>query len=175
MANGQYNPSTGLTGPCNFAANTLINTANCNGASIGGYTCYNTGGITQNRPIWSSNYNGLQSQLTRNAGHLSQFGLVYTWSHAFNYQDNGAGSGSAALSFAYPAYYYLNKGNAGYDRTNNLQFWGIYHLPFGAGQSYLNHGIASAILGGLQLNGQVSHVSGAPFSVSPSNHQQFQR
>jgi hypothetical protein len=169
MPNGQYNPSSGLSGSCNFAANTLINTANCKASSPGGYTCYNTGGITMNRPIWSSNYNGLQAQLTRNAGRLAQFGLVYTWSHAFNYQDNGAGSGSTGTTFSFPDYFKFNRATASYDRTNNLQFWGIYHLPFGAGHEYLNHGIASAILGGFQLNGQVSHISGAPFSVSPAS------
>jgi hypothetical protein len=167
MANGMYSPASGLSGLCNFAANELINQAHCNAAT--GYTCYNTGGITMNRPIWSANYNGLQSQLTRNAGRLAQVGLVYTWSHAFNYQDNGAGSGSTGTSFSYPAYFKLNRATASYDRTNNLQFWGIYHLPFGAGQALWNHGIMSAIFGGFQLNGQISHTSGAPFSVSPTS------
>ena len=172
MANGFYNPSAGYgSGACNFQANTLINTAHCAGATSA--TCYNTGGITMNRPIWSSNYNGLQSQLTRNAGRLAQFGLIYTWSHAFDYQDNGAGSGSAANAFSYPAYFKLNRASAGYDRTNNLQFYTIYHLPFGAGQNYFTHGVAGAILGGFQLNGQVSHTSGAPFSVSPANSNGF--
>jgi hypothetical protein len=170
LPTGQYNPSSGLTGSCNFAANELINTAHCNATSVGGYTCYNTGGITQNRPIWSSNYNGLQSQLTRNAGRLAQFGIVYTWSHAFDYQDNGAGSGSTGTAFSFPDYFKLNRATASYDRTNNFQFWSIYHLPFGAGHDYLNHGIASAILGGFQLNGQISHISGGPFSVSPSSN-----
>ena len=32
-----------------------------------------------------------------------------------------------------------------------------------------NHGLASAILGGYQLNGQLSHYSGEPFSVTASN------
>jgi Carboxypeptidase regulatory-like domain/TonB dependent receptor len=167
MANGQYNPASGLTGTCNFAANEIINQQHCNATT--GYTCYNTGGITMNRPIWSSNYNGLQSQLTRNAGRLAQFGLIYTWSHAFNYQDNGAGSGSTGTSFSYPAYFKLNRATATYDRTNNLQFWSIYHLPFGAGHDFLNHGFAGAIFGGFQLNGQISHTSGAPFSVSPTS------
>ena len=167
MANGQYNPSSGLSGACNFAANEIINLAHCNQAS--GYTCYNTGGITMNEPLFSSNYNALQSQLTRNAGRLAQFGLVYTWSHAFDFEDNGAGSGSAGTAFSYPAYYSLNRATASYDRTNNLQFWGIYTLPFGANQAMLTHGIAGAIFGGFQLNGQLSHTSGAPFSVSPSS------
>jgi hypothetical protein len=167
MANGQYSPGSGLTGPCNFAANEIINQEHCN--STTGYTCYNTGGITMNEPIFSANYNALQSQLTRNAGRLAQVGVVYTWSHAINFADNGAGSGSTGPSFNYPAYFSLNRATASYDRTNNLQIWTIYHLPFGSGHDYLNHGVVGAIAGGWQLNGQLSHVSGAPFSVSPSS------
>jgi hypothetical protein len=169
MADGQYNPSAGLTGACNFNANTLINQQHCNASSVGGYLCYNTGGITMAQPSQSATYNGLQTQLSRNAGRLAQFGLIYTWSHAIDYEDNGAGSGSEGVKFSYPGYFSLNRGNAGYDRTNNLQFWTIYHLPFGHDQKFVNHGIASAIVGGLQLNAQISHVSGDPFSVSPSS------
>jgi hypothetical protein len=183
MANLQYNPSTGLTGSCSSQANALVNTnAGCNAASTSivngvttntGFLCYNTGGITMNQPLFSANYNGLQGQLTRNAGRLAQFGLIYTWSHAFDYDDNGAGTGSGGVAFSYPAYFKMNRATASYDRTNNLQFWFIYHVPFGAGQSLLNHGIAGAILGGFQLNGQISHISGGPFSVSPSSSSGF--
>jgi hypothetical protein len=172
MANGLYNPSTGLTGTCNFAANELINTnAGCN--STTGYTCYNTGGITMNQPLFSATYNALQTQLTRNAGRLAQFGLIYTWSHAFDYDDNGAGTGSNGTAFSYPVYFKMNRATASYDRTNNLQFWTIYHLPFGAGQTFVNHGIAAAVFGGFQFNGQISHISGGPFSVSPSSSTGF--
>jgi hypothetical protein len=167
MANGQYSPGSGLTGACSFAANQLINQQHCNATT--GYTCYNTGGITMNEPIFSAGYNALQTQLTRNAGRLAQVGVVYTWSHAINYADNGAGSGSTGPSFNYPAYFKLNRATAAYDRTNNLQVWTIYHLPFGRGQTFASHGIASALFGGFQLNGQLSHVSGAPFSVSPTS------
>jgi hypothetical protein len=173
MANGQYNPSSPFythplgSNPCSFNANQTINLVNC--ASAASATCYNTGGITMNEPLMSANYNGLQSQLTRNAGRLAQFGLVYTWSHAFNFEDNGAGSGSGGLPITYPAYFALDRATATYDRTNNLQFWGIYRVPLGAGHDHLNHGIASAIFSGFQLNGQLGHVSGAPFSVSPAS------
>ena len=172
MANGQYNPSTPYftnplgKNPCNFAANETINLEHC--ASATSATCYNTGGITMNQPIFSANYNGMQAQLTRIAGHSGQFGLIYTWSKAMDDEDNGAGSGSAGTAFSYPAYFYMNRGLASYDRKNNVQFWGIYNLPFGAGQPWVNHGVAAAILGGFQLNGQFSHISGVPFSVSPS-------
>jgi hypothetical protein len=172
MANGQYNPSSPYythalgSNPCNFAANEIINLAHC--ASGSSAICYNTGGITMNAPLFSANYNGMQAQLTRNAGRLSQWGLVYTWSKAMNDEDNGAGSGSNGTAFSYPQYFYRNRGLASYDRKNNLQFWGIYTLPFGNGQRWASQGIAAAILGGFQLNGQLSHISGTPFSVTPS-------
>lgn len=161
MPNGQLNPTFG-TGACpgGFAINQAINMAHCKGTA-----CYNTGGINMSVPMFSSNYNGLQAQLTRNAGRVAQFGLVYTWSHAFDYVDNGAGSGASGVAFSYPAYFKLNRATAGYDRTNNMQFWWIYHLPFGRDQKLANSGWESAILGGFQLNGQISHISGAPFSV----------
>lgn len=62
----------------------------------------------------------------------------------------------------------MKRGLASYDRKNNMQFWGIYNLPFGPGQPWVNHGVAAATLGGFQLNGQFSHISGVPFSVMPS-------
>jgi hypothetical protein len=161
MPNGQLNPSFG-TGACpgGFAINQLINQQHCHATA-----CYNTGGINMSVPLFSSNYNGLQAQLTRIAGRVAQFGLVYTWAHGFDYVDNGAGSGASGVAFSDPAYFKLNRATAGYDRTNNLQFWWIYHLPFGNNQKWANSGLTSAIFGGFQLNGQVSHVSGAPFSV----------
>ena len=64
MANGQWNPSTGLTGPCSFQVNTIFSQTLCNGTS----NCYNSGGITIGGPIFSSMYGAMQSQLTRNVG-----------------------------------------------------------------------------------------------------------
>lgn len=167
MANGYYNPSTGLTGKCSFAANEIINRQWCTGANL---TCYNTGGIGYVEPLFSADYNALQSQLTYNGGRQAQLGVVYTYSHAIDLEDNGAGSGSGGLAWNYPAYYGLNRGNAGYDETNNLQIWGIYNLPFGRGHAWASSGVGSAILGGWQLNGQFSHVSGTPFTVSANSN-----
>ena len=162
MANGQYNPSTGLTGSCSFQDNTLFSQRFCGGTS----NCYNSGGVNISGPIFSSMYEGMQSQLTRNAGRNSTFGVVYTWSHAFDYDDNGAGTGSGGTTFNYPGYYYLNKGNASYDRKHNVQVYGVYKLPFGYGQRFASQGLVGQLVGGFQLNGQFSHISGAPFSVS---------
>ncbi len=166
MANGQYNPSTGLTGACSFQVNTIFSQTFCNGLS----NCYNSGGVTVNAPIFSSSYNAMQSQLSRNAGRNATLGVVYTYSHAIDFEDNGAGSGSQGTVFNYPTMYSLNKGTAGYDEKHNLQIYGIYSLPFGPGQAYVNHGFLGQILGGFQLNGQISHYSGFPFSVSANSN-----
>jgi len=166
MANGQYNPSTGLTGACSFQDNTIFSQIFCGGTS----NCYNSGGVNVSGPIFSSMYEGMQTQLTRNTGKNVSFGVVYTWSHAFSYEDNGAGSGSSGTTFNYPAYYRLNKASANYDRKDNLQIWGIYKLPFGYGQAIASHGLLAEIVGGFQLNGQFSHISGAPFSVSSNSN-----
>ena len=170
MPNGQYNPSTGLTGACSFQANTIINQMHCTPTGVGGLVCYNTGGITMSEPLFSSSYNALQSQLTHNAGKNVSLGLVYTYSHAIDYEDNGAGSGAEGTHFNYPSMFALNKGSAGYDQKHNLQVWSVYHLPFGYGQKFANQGLVAEIIGGFQLNGQFSHYSGFPFGVSASSN-----
>ena len=168
MANGYYNPSTGLTGKCSFAANEIVNEQWCTGTN--NLTCYNTGGIGYTLPLFSADYNGLQSQLTYRGGRLAQFGVVYTYSKAMDLEDNGAGSGSGGLAWNYPAYYARNRALAGYDQTHNLEVWGIYNLPFGRGHQWASNGVGNAVLGGWQLNGQLSHISGTPFTVSANSN-----
>jgi Carboxypeptidase regulatory-like domain/TonB dependent receptor len=168
MANGHYNPSTGLSGPCSFQDNTIINQQWCTGTAK--LACYNTGGINLNQPQFRSFYNGLQSQLRKNAGRNLSLGVTYTYSKAINFEDNGAGSGSGGTAFNYPAYFYLNRGLAGYDIKHNVQVYGVYSLPFGYGQRWANHGTAAWIVGGFRLNGQFGHQSGMPFSVMASSN-----
>ncbi len=173
MANGQFSPTSGYTGACSFTANETINIGAPCASTVTGTaqgTCYNTGGITFDMPLWSSGYNGLQTQLTRNAGKQASMGVVYTYSHAIDYEDNGAGSGSGGTAFNYPAFYRFNRGSAGFDEKHNLQVWGVYSLPFGPGQMWLNHGLAGDIIGGWELSGQFSHYSGFPFSVNANSN-----
>lgn len=173
MPNGMFSPTSGYTGACSTAANETINIGAPCASTVTGTaqgTCYNTGGITFDMPLWSAGYNGLQTQLTRNAGKNSSLGVVYTYSHAIDYEDNGAGSGSGGTVFGYPRYYRFNRGSAGYDEKHNLQIWGVYSLPFGPGQIWLNHGLAASLIGGWRLSGQFSHYSGFPFSVNANSN-----
>lgn len=168
MPNGQYNTAiTGsITGPCSFSINQTINWQNC---TVTWTACYNTGGISLTKPLFSSSYNALQSQLSHNAGKNATIGVVYTYSHAIDFEDNGAGSGSGGVSWNYPAMWRLNRATAGYDQKHNLQVYSVYSLPLGHGQKFANQGMLAEIIGGFQLNGQFSHFSGSPFSVTTSN------
>ncbi len=173
MPNQTFSPTSGYTGACSFNANETINIgAPCPATATGNAqgTCYNTGGITFNYPAFSSMYNALQAQFTRNAGRNASLGVVYTYSHAIDYEDNGAGSGSSGTTFSYPTMFRFNKGSAGYDEKHNLQLYGTYKLPFGPGQMWANHGLLGEIVGGFNLNGQFSHYSGFPFSINANSN-----
>src|SRR5207248_5128337 len=59
-----------------------------------------------------------------------------------------------------------NKALAGFDRTHNVQMYGIYDLPFGAGKRYLQSGVLGHVVGGWQTNAVLSYTSGRPFTVA---------
>src|SRR6185369_278086 len=115
--------------------------------------------ISSIQPYGTTKYDGLQVLATRRWA-SSMFGLAYTFSKTINYADNDAG----------PRIQYLpakerNRGPASYDRTHNLQMYGVYDLPFGKGQRWAKDGWESKVLGGFQVSGLVSIMSGMPFYV----------
>ena len=96
-----------------------------------------------------------------------QGGIAYTWSKTTNYADNGGGNAAGAGG---PRIQYLpekerNKGLAGYDRTHNFQAYWVWDLPFGKGQRWATSGSPSALLGGWQINGILSVMSGTPIYI----------
>jgi len=143
-----------------------INAAPPGGGNAGRVLANTTGSqvdITSNTPFRSANYHGLQTQLTRRVGRGVNTGLIYTWSHAINYNDNSTYSG---LTFNYPTYWDRNKGTAGFDRTNNLQWWVVAQSPFGRDGTWVKTGFAGKLLGGWELNTALSKLSGVPFTVT---------
>jgi Carboxypeptidase regulatory-like domain/TonB dependent receptor len=124
---------------------------------------HNWSGITAQLPFKNNYYDSLQTKLTRRLRGGSLVGLTYTFSKAINYTENEDLSG---LFEHFPAYWYLDKADASFDRTHNLQIYAVYDLPFGHGQRWATHGIGNAIGGGWELNTIVSKLSGTPFSVT---------
>jgi hypothetical protein len=115
-------------------------------------------------PFNTSNYNGWQNQLTRRFGDGGTFGLAYTWSKAISFADNN----DSGLTWNWPEMWDRNRAPASFDRTHNLQIYGVYSLPFGRGQQFANSGPASWIIGNWQVNGIFSATSGTPFTVGSS-------
>jgi hypothetical protein len=113
----------------------------------------------------TSNYNALQTSLTRRFTKDLQFGVSYTWSKTLSYADTGA-TGTAGSIAMYQNPRFWNYGLASIDRTHNLVFHYLYRLP---NASHLwNNGFVRAALDDWELSGISEYVSGSPQSVSIS-------
>jgi hypothetical protein len=122
--------------------------------------------INSFQPYGDLTYNGLQTELRVRSSN-AQGGIAYTWSKTTNYNDNGGGNAAGAGG---PRIQYMpekerNKGLAGYDRTHNFQAYAAWNLPFGKGERWATGGVAAALLGGWQINGIVSIMSGTPIYI----------
>ena len=124
-----------------------------------------TADITRITPFSTATYNGLQTQLTHRFSGSAVFGAVYTFSRSINYNDNS----DSGLTFNYVPALGRNKALAGFDRTHNLQIYGIYDFPFGPGKRYLQGRVLGHIAGGWQINSVLSRTSGRPFTVLTAN------
>jgi hypothetical protein len=109
------------------------------------------------RPFAWGHYNGLQMSLQGRAA-SAQYGVSYTYSKTINYFDNQGGPRVPYLPSKE-----INKGPAGYDHRHNLSVYGAWDLPTPKG------GIGKALLGGWQINGLLSAMTGLPFWVSQSS------
>ena len=128
-----------------------------------------TAGITSEIPDGTGNYNGLQLHATHRFTGDSMIAMSYTWSRSINdFGENSDGESHLFIAMPQP-YWSLNRGLSDYDQPQNLQIYGIYTLPFGKGQAYLQNGAAGHILGGWSLSGALSRASGFPFDVTGSS------
>ena len=118
-----------------------------------------TADINMILPYMTTTYDAMQVSFKRRLSG-STFGGAYTFSKSINFADNDA---NPRIQF-YPAAR-QNRGLAGYDRTHNLQLYGFWELPFGRGKQFANEGILSKLVGGFQVGGVLSAMSGTPFNV----------
>jgi hypothetical protein len=122
-----------------------------------------TGDINSYSPYGDTKYDGLQTYLRARARN-AQGGVIYTWSKATDFTDNGGGNaaGAGTPRIQYLPEKDLNEGLAGYDRTHNFQAFWVWDLPFGKDQRRANSGWQKAVLDGWQINGVWSVMSGTP-------------
>jgi hypothetical protein len=122
-----------------------------------------TGTINKEVPFKNNYYDSLQTKVTHRFKGGSMAGFAWTWSKTTDYSDN---EDLGSLAFPFPAFWEKNRAVAGYDRTHNIEIYGLVRLPFGEGQRWLQSGIGSWLLGGWQINPIISRLSGVPFTVS---------
>ena len=126
-----------------------------------------TASTTITAPVGDSSYDSLQTRLERRFADGFQIGVTYTYSHAEGVA--GAPNSDNTARIQIPEYYHLNFGLSDIDRPHAFNITNIIELPFGSGRRWLNReGVASAILGGWQVNNIVSYFSGLPFNVTAS-------
>lgn len=114
-----------------------------------------------------SNYNSLQTSVTKRMSNGLAFSFNYVWSHFLDDQDSsgrGGWGGPGPYQIANdPAASYSN---SNFDVRNALKGYASYQLPFGRGKMFLNQGrILDEIIGGWQIAGTLTIESGQPFTV----------
>ena len=119
---------------------------------------------------FSSNYQSLQTQLTKRFSHGLNFTSAFTWGKGLNYMigdDGGGGATSSGLMF------YINQRRnyapTDFDRRLNYEQSFTYELPFGHGHAWMTHGLGDEVLGGWKLSGIISAVTGLPFTVQDAS------
>jgi hypothetical protein len=145
-----------------------LNAGQIPGTGIAGEPLFAAFGRTattpQYRPLGTTNYNALQSTAKRRFAQGFQLAMGYTWSKAIGTKTAVESSPTVQAL----AYFDRNHAVLDYDRTQVLNVSGIWELPFGKGKRWSNHGVTAKLLGGWQINGIFSAMTGLPFSVTAS-------
>jgi hypothetical protein len=118
---------------------------------------------------FSSNYDSLQTQLTKRISHGITFTSAFTWGKGLNYMSDDDGGGGANSGLMFFISQRRNYAPTDFDRKTNFEQTLTYDLPAGRGHKFLNSGVGDAVLGGWKLGGLVSIVSGMPFTVQASS------
>jgi hypothetical protein len=106
----------------------------------------------------STHYNALQVKLNRRMTNGLAITTSYTFGKGMSYQ---TGDDGGLWSYEYQRRSYAR---TDFDRTHTFVQSYVYELPFGVGKKMLNNGMAARILGGWQVNGILTLLSGTPMT-----------
>jgi hypothetical protein len=124
-----------------------------------------TASVTQYFLGFSSNYESLQTQLSRRFTNGLAFNSALTYGKAQGYQ---TGAQDGGLLF-YSGNWRRNYNLLDFDRKLNFEQTVTYELPAGHGHRFFNSGIGSYVLGGWKISATVGMLSGLPFTVSAAS------
>jgi hypothetical protein len=149
-----YNPNEVQPGPGSLASRRLIQPLN------------NISTWAQEDEINASNYNALQLKYTQRYSHGLTALVSYTYSKSLDYGGSAASGGYAAGNPQTITCLKCGYGASGFDQKHRFVTSAAYELPFGPGKPYVQHGWASWLAGGWEVDGIVTVGTGNPFSVS---------
>jgi hypothetical protein len=149
------------------------------GAGVNGRSLFQRFGVSVDRnffiPMGYGRYDGLQTNLSKRFSHGLFATISHSWSKSISTVpgdlNNASGLGTSGgnsdnrLAFYVPSEFYRNRSLAAFDRTHVFQAAFTYELPFGRGKAALQEGLGALVLGGWQINGAISKVTGNPFTV----------
>ena len=124
-----------------------------------------TGSVTQYFLGFSSNYESLQSQLTKRFSGGLAFTSALTWGKAQGYQ-TGAQDGNLLY---FSGNLRRNYNLLDFDRKLNFEQTVTYELPAGRGHRFFSSGIGSYVLGGWKTAATIGMLSGLPFTISTTS------
>ena len=109
----------------------------------------------------SNNYESLQARVDKHFGRGYQISANYTWAHANQYDGNGYFIYDASTTY----------GPSDFQRHHVFTLTNVVSLPFGRGQKYMGNAskLEDLLVGGWQINGAWSVMSGSPFTPGYSN------
>jgi hypothetical protein len=128
-------------------------------------------GVASQGATWaSSTYHALESRLEKQYGSGLSFALVYTWSKLLDY-GTGPFAGEALGGGTFQSFYNLAAewSPSTLDQTHRFLTSAIYELPFfrsGAGP-------AAKVLGGWQIGGLWTSLSGGPLGITSAVNNTF--
>jgi hypothetical protein len=113
-------------------------------------------------------YNSFNLRVERRFSHGLTFLANYTWSKNLDSGNSGTSTFSSQNNVVAMDSYNLwrERGLSPTDTPHKFVLSALYELPFGPGKALLNGGVPGAILGGWQVNGILSLVSGFPTEMN---------
>ena len=132
----------------------------CNNAGVNNYyrKYQGYGSITRVEPSANSIYNALQISVRRSLGNLT-LSASYTYSHSI---DNSSDRGDAL--FVIPGDPAISRASSNFDVRHAFTLSYVYALPF-----FKSGGLTHTLLGGWQISGITTALSGSPFTLSTGN------
>jgi len=134
------------------------------GLGVNGRPLYQQFGRTADTTVYfngySSMYNGLQVKLNRRFFNGLSITTGYTFAKGMSFQTGDDGN---IWQYINPRRSYAR---TDFDRHQTFVQSYVYDLPFGIGRKWMNHGLVAKVIGGWQINGILTLMTGTPMTFA---------